>query len=79
MGYVIGEGMKLAAIGSVLGVGAALSVGRVLESMLFEIQPNDPTSLGIAAVMISCVASLACWIPARRATSVDPATVLRAE
>ncbi len=78
-GLVIGEGMKLAAIGSVLGVVAALSVGRVLESMLFEVQPNDPTSLGIAAVMISGVAFLACWIPARRATSVDPATVLRAE
>ena len=76
---VANEGMFLAFIGLFLGLGAALAVAGVLESMLYEVRPHDPVSFAVAAVLISAVAFLACWLPARRATSVDPATVLRAE
>ena len=76
---VVSEGMRLAAVGLMIGVAAALALGRVVESMLFQIQPSDPASFGIAVAMIVSVALLAGWLPARRATSVDAASVLRAE
>jgi ABC-type antimicrobial peptide transport system permease subunit len=76
---VLRQGMVLAGIGVVLGLAGALAVGRVAASLLFELEPTDPlTFVAVAAVMLAC-AALACWLPARRATRVDPVEVLRAE
>jgi putative ABC transport system permease protein len=76
---VIGEGMKLALIGALLGLGGALALTRLLKTLLFGVSATDPlTFIAIAALLI-IVALLACWIPARRAASMDPLVSLRVE
>jgi putative ABC transport system permease protein len=76
---VVGDGLKLAAIGVVLGIGVALAMARVIESMLFEVKPYDAASYASVAAVILAVAALACYVPARRAMRVDPLVALRAE
>ncbi|HUG10381.1 MAG TPA: ABC transporter permease [Opitutaceae bacterium] len=76
---VLAQGVRLAAIGIVIGVAVALAVTRLMQRALFEVQPHDPgIYIGLAALILA-VAFIACWIPARRATRVDPITALRAE
>ncbi len=76
---VIGQGMKLVLLGIALGVGAALLVTRGLSSLLFNVSATDPLTYGVIAALLTAVALLACWIPARRATKVDPMIALRCE
>jgi putative ABC transport system permease protein len=76
---IIGRGMALASTGSVLGLAGAWSIGRFLESMLYQIKPTDPITLASAPVVLLAVALLACYVPARRAMRVDPMTALRYE
>jgi putative ABC transport system permease protein len=76
---VIGHGMGLAGVGLGIGLGAALALTRYLESLLYEVKPTDPLTFGGVALLLLGVALLACWIPARRATKVDPMTALRIE
>jgi hypothetical protein len=76
---VLQEGLRLAVTGAVLGLALALAVTRVLRGLLFEIEPLDPVSLGVAALALLAVAAVATWLPARRATRVDPIEVLRAQ
>jgi len=76
---ILREGMLLASAGIALGVGGALAMNRVLESLVFEISPTDLTTfLGVTIVLV-LVALLACYIPARRAMKVDPMVALRYE
>jgi putative ABC transport system permease protein len=76
---VIGQGMKLALFGIVLGTIAALFVTRLMTSLLFNVSANDPLTYGAIAALLVLVTLLACWIPARRATKVDPMIALRCE
>src|SRR5262245_3384933 len=76
---VIGQGMGLAGVGLGIGLGAALALTRYLESLLYEVKPTDPLTFGGVALLLLGVSLLACWIPARRATKVDPLVALRAE
>jgi putative ABC transport system permease protein len=76
---VVTDGMRLAAIGIALGVGGALALTRLLTGLLYGIGPNDPGTLGAVATLLSLVALLACYLPARRATRVDPLIALRSE
>jgi putative ABC transport system permease protein len=76
---VVGEGLRLALLGALVGLALAFSVTRVLRGLLFEIAPLDPVSLFSAATALVAAALLATWLPARRAARVDPAEVLRAE
>jgi putative ABC transport system permease protein len=76
---VIGEGMKLAFIGALLGLGGALALTRLLKTLLFGVSATDPLTFIVIAAALIIVALLACWIPARRAASVDPLVSLRAE
>ena len=73
------HGMSLAGIGIVLGVAASLAVSRLLQSQLFGVQPADPATYSLAALTFALVALLACYIPARRASKVDPLVALRYE
>ena len=76
---VVGHGMRLAAIGLLLGSVAAFFAARAMTTLLFGIRPGDPlTYIGIA-VVLALAALVACYIPARRATSVDPMVALRYE
>jgi len=76
---VLVQGLRLAAVGIAVGVAAALAVTRLMQQVLFEVQPHDPAIYLGLAVLILVIAAAACWIPARRATRVDPITALRAE
>ena len=78
-GLVVGEGMRLATLGGSLGILGGLAFGRIVKSLLFGVTPNDPLSFVLAGLTAGLVAFFAAWIPARRATSVDPASALRAE
>jgi ABC-type antimicrobial peptide transport system permease subunit len=76
---LIGSGAKLAAIGLGCGVGIALMAGRLIDSMLYGIRPQDPFAIGGAVLLLSGAALLAALIPALRASKVDPALALREE
>jgi predicted permease len=76
---VLREGLGLAVLGVVIGLGVALGVTRFVAKMLFGVQPLDPTTLAGAGLVLVVIAALACWLPARRAGKVDPMTALRAE
>jgi len=73
------EGGRLAALGLALGLIAALALTRLMASLLFGVKPADPLTLGAAAALLIFVAFAACYIPARRATRVDPIVALRYE
>jgi putative ABC transport system permease protein len=79
MRMILGEGMFLAFVGIVIGVGGALALTRFLRSLLFEIKPNDPATFVGVAILLMLVALAACYIPARRAMRVDPMVALRYE
>ena len=76
---VIREGMKLAFIGALLGLGGALALTRLLKTLLFGVSATDPLTFIVIAAVLTLVALLACWIPARRAASMDPLVSLRIE
>ncbi len=73
------QGMRLAAGGVVIGIGATLALGKSLESLLFGVEPNDAATLGLVAALLAIVAMAACFIPARRAARVEPVIALRHE
>jgi ABC-type antimicrobial peptide transport system permease subunit len=76
---VIGQGMRIVGIALALGVAAALTTGRLLASLLFNISTFDMITYTTVIAVPLAVGMLACWIPARRASRVDPALALRAE
>jgi ABC-type antimicrobial peptide transport system permease subunit len=76
---VVRHGVALAAVGIVSGIGAALGVTRLMTSLLFGITPIDLPTYGVVAIVLTVVAALASYLPARRASGVDPAEALAAE
>jgi predicted permease len=76
---ILGRGLKLSAIGLALGLTATLALTRLLSTQLFEISPHDPWVFTAVSALMLAVTTAACYLPARRATKVDPITTLRAE
>jgi ABC-type antimicrobial peptide transport system permease subunit len=76
---VVGQGLRLTLAGVALGLVLALGLGRLLGGLLYGVAPSDPLTLLTVPLLLAGVALLASWVPARRATRVDPASSLRAE
>ncbi|HET6853271.1 MAG TPA: FtsX-like permease family protein, partial [Pyrinomonadaceae bacterium] len=76
---VVGQGLTLAVVGVVLGAAGALAVTRLITGLLYGVSPTDGPTFVIVALMVTVVAFLACYLPARRATRVDPLVALRYE
>jgi len=79
LSLVLRQGLSTTVIGLVLGVGGALGLTRLARSLLFEVKPTDPLTFAAVAGVITLVALVACLVPARRATRVDPIVALREE
>jgi putative ABC transport system permease protein len=78
-GDVIGQGLRLAGLGVVLGILAAVGLTRLVSALLFDTSATDPVIYGSLAVLLLAMAGAACYVPARRAMRVDPMTALRSE
>jgi ABC-type antimicrobial peptide transport system permease subunit len=79
VGLVVRQGMKLAAIGMAAGLVAAVVLTRFMAGLLYGVRPADPSTLAVVILLLGGIALLACYIPARRATAVDPVVALRCE
>jgi putative ABC transport system permease protein len=76
---VIGQGLRVSAIGVAIGIIGAFALTRVMRSMLIGVEPTDPATFIVTALIFLGVAALACFIPARRAAALDPSVALREE
>jgi ABC-type antimicrobial peptide transport system permease subunit len=76
---VLRDGVYLAAMGVAAGVGLAIAFGFVIRPLLFGVSFIDPLTIGVVAVTLGAVTLLACWVPARRASQIEPVTALRAD
>ena len=79
LGLVIRQGLRLALLGIVAGLAGAWALTRLMSGLLFGVTPTDSVTLGSVVFTLAIVALLACYLPARRATKVDPLVALREE
>jgi putative ABC transport system permease protein len=79
LGMVARQAMALIAAGLIVVVGAALALGSVMQKMLFGVSPRDPATLAAIVAVLAVVGMIASFVPARRATRVDPIVALRSE
>jgi ABC-type antimicrobial peptide transport system permease subunit len=76
---VLHEGLLLVAVGCGIGLAGSLLFSRSIRNLLFEVGPGDPATLCAVSLLLAGIALLACYIPARRATRVDPVIALRCD
>jgi ABC-type antimicrobial peptide transport system permease subunit len=77
LALVLRQGLGVAGVGLAIGVAGALALSRLLTTLLFEVRATDPISFLVAPLLLGLVAAAACWIPAYRASRLDPSRVLR--
>jgi putative ABC transport system permease protein len=77
LGEILRQGMWLTGIGIVIGLAGALAIASALRNVLVGVSATDPVTLAGVSLLLALVAGLACYIPARRATRIDPAVALR--
>ena len=76
---IFGQGLAQLAVGMTFGLALALGIARLLKVVLFQVQPRDPMIFGGVAAVLLAVGLLACFVPARRATAIDPLLALRSD
>jgi ABC-type antimicrobial peptide transport system permease subunit len=76
---VLGQGMVFTAIGTLIGVGLVIAVRGTLKDFVVGASPTDPTTLIGVPLILAAVMAIACWVPAKRAASIDPTQALRQE
>jgi len=76
---ILSEGLRLALVGIALGLAGAVVAGRLTRSLVVDVNPSDPRMLALVAFVMLTVAAVAAFLPARRASTVDPVVVLRQE
>jgi putative ABC transport system permease protein len=76
---VLRQGLVSVVLGTLAGLATALAASRLLEPFLFEVAPFDPATYGGVALLVAVVAAIACYAPGRRATRLDPMSVLKSE
>jgi ABC-type antimicrobial peptide transport system permease subunit len=79
LGMMLGHGLTVVGVGLAAGLVASLVAGRALSSLLYGVEPTDPSTLAAVVALLGAVALAACYIPARRATAADPLGSLRSE
>jgi putative ABC transport system permease protein len=77
--WVLRQGVVLVIAGVAVGLAGALAAGRLIQGLLFGVAPSDPATLTLVPLLLASVALVASWLPARRASRIDPAAVLRQE
>jgi ABC-type antimicrobial peptide transport system permease subunit len=76
---MLGRGLLLVGVGLLAGVSAAIAASRLVRGMLFEVTPYDSATYGVVLLALAALSLLAVYVPARRATRIDPMLVLRQE
>jgi putative ABC transport system permease protein len=76
---ILKQGLLLTGVGIVVGLAGALALTRILSSLLFEVGSTDPSIFAAIVLLLTCVSLIACYLPARRATRVDPLIAMRYE
>ena len=76
---IVGQGLRLTAVALAIGLVASLGTTRVLANQLFGVSPTDPVTFATVPVLLAAVAAVACYLPARRASRLDPLVALRRE
>jgi putative ABC transport system permease protein len=79
VGMVLRESLTMVVIGIVIGIAGALSAGQLVSRMLFGLAPTDAITIGLTVALLLSVSTLAAWLPARRASRVDPTRALHYE
>jgi ABC-type antimicrobial peptide transport system permease subunit len=76
---ILRQGLSMVALGLAIGIGGALALSRVMDGLLYGVGPSDPLTFIVVALVLIGVAIVACFVPARRATTIDPLIALRSE
>jgi putative ABC transport system permease protein len=79
MQMILGQALRTVLVGLIFGLVATLSLARTIAGLLYNVSPANPTTLAAVSTILVCVAMLASYLPARRATSIDPLNALRRE